>query len=559
MAFCLVPQLAEKLKNSIIDGTVNPNKLSEMTSSERRAFFTELLGESNAKPVNALFESKMILKNQQTGMINWAKKLTGISKETKRDIISQIQRLDKVIDPSEADAFLQDLASKRLGVDISFDEARTISQLSKRITETEDKIGKADRLDYGKSVVELNDYINELKGNANKLNLSDFKQNAGKASVQFISRTAGLAKSVTATGDNSAIFRQGWKTLWTNPVIWQKNAIKSFEDLVRTFGGKEVIKEVQADIVSRAVYPIMKKAKLAVGIAEEAYPTSLPAKIPLLGKAHKASEAAYTAFLQRTRADVFEKYIQIAQKTGVPLTDDELISIGKLVNSLTGRANLGRIEPVADIVNNVFFSPRLLKSHFDVLGGQVVTGAGGSNFVRKQAALNLLKIISGTATVLVTANALMPDSIEKDPRSANFGKIKIGNTRFDVTGGMGGIATLAARYITSSSKSSITGNVSKLNARDKNDKPVFGGRTRTEVVSDFFTNKLSPAARVLYEIGKGQTFSGERPTLKNQASNLFIPLPYKTFQELNNDPDSANIIISMIAESLGISTNTYGK
>src|SRR6201999_101121 len=109
---------------------------------------------------------------------------------------------------------------------------------------------------------------------------------------------------------------------------------------------------------------------------------------------YKASENAYTGFVQRTRADVFDRYIQIAQQTGVDLNDDELRSIGKLVNSLTGRGNLGKVEPAAGVINNFFFSPRMIKAHVDTLL-QPISGAGGSNFVRKEAAKNLLKIISG--------------------------------------------------------------------------------------------------------------------------------------------------------------------
>jgi hypothetical protein len=153
----------------------------------------------------------------------------------------------------------------------------------------------------------------------------------------------------------------------------------------------------------------------------------------LIGRAYKASENAYGGFVHKTRADIFDKYIEIAKKNDVELTDNELINIGRLVNALTGRGYLGKLEGAAETVNTIFFAPRNLKSHFDVLGGQILTGGAslseikngenkGSNFVRIEAAKNLVKIVAGTALVLLIAKALRPDSVEEDPRSANFGK-----------------------------------------------------------------------------------------------------------------------------------------
>jgi hypothetical protein len=41
------------------------------------------------------------------------------------------------------------------------------------------------------------------------------------------------------------------------------------------------------------------------------------------------------------------------------------------------------------------------------------------------------------------------------------------------------------------------------------------------------------------------------------VSNLLTPLPITNFMELQNNPNSANIIASMLADALGIGINTY--
>lgn len=547
-----MPEAVQRFKIGLKNGTINPAKLADMSSADRNKFFEQFVGKPNAQGVNSLFESKLLLKNQNQGFLLWAKKVAGLKPELRKDLISKISRLDKVLDPVDKKVFLHDLASTKLGVNVTQDEAKTIADLSKSVESARSMMeAGGDRIAFGRAKVNLSNYVNNLKVSADKLSMADLKNPIGLGG-KIISRVAGNAKAINASMDNSAIFRQGWKTLWTNPIIWQRNARQSFVNLVKQFGGKEVMNEVHADIVSRSTYDKMVRAKLAVGNLEEAFPTTAPEKIPILGRAYKASEAAYTAFVQKTRADVFDKYLQIAEKSGVNINDSkELEAIGKLVNSLTGRGSLGKLEPVGNIVNNVFFSPRFLKSNLDLVLQPLGAGGAKTAFVRKQAAVNLLKIVSGTAAVIATANAIKPGSVELDPRSSDFGKIKVGDTRFDITGGSSSIATLAARLAEHSSKSTTTGQITQLNSGK------FGAQTSMDVVTNFFENKTSPAASVVRDILKGKDPNGNKPTLTNEAKNSFTPIGIQNYMQMKNDPNSANKLITMIADGLGISANTY--
>ena len=542
MLICIPPRIAEVFKKGLIDRTIDPERLSQMTSKERHDFLATIVGKENALGVNALFESKLLLKHQQLGMISWAKKTLGLSPVAKRDIISRIERLDKVLDPVDEKAFLEDLASQKIGTGITFDEAKNITELSKVITQTRTAMETGgDRMDYGRASVALINYVSALKEQTAGETLRGYIRNP----IQLLTDTAGVAKSMKASFDNSAIFRQGWKTLMTNPGIWLRNARKSFVDMWKEFKGKSVMDEVNADAISRKNYQLYKNERLPIGTIEEAYPSQLPEKIPVFRRLYKASQSAFTAFVYRQRMDVFDKYVEIAEKSG-----GEITGLGRLVGSLTGRGELGRIEPIANVVNNVFFSPRFLKSQFDVLTAHTFDRTI-SPFVRKQAAINLLKIISGTAAILTIANAVRPGSVEKDPRSADFGKIRIGDTRFDMTGGMASLITLAARMISNSSKSSTTGKVTELGAGG------YGDSTRMDVLYNFFENKFSPAASVVKDLMKGSDFQGNKVSFLGETNNLLTPIPITTGIELANNPNSANIVISMIADVLGISTNTY--
>lgn len=572
--YCLIPSLAEKMKIAMKSGEVHPDKLSKMSSKERVELFEKLIGKRDANDINALFESKLLLKNQQKGMLSWAKTVTGLKAPAKRDIFAAIERLDKALNPADEKEFLNSLANKRLGVEVTMDESKKIFDMSQAIQESKKGLNEDGvtfksedaRFKYGAAKTELNEYIKTLKSQALDVKIEDFKADPVAATAKAISQAAGTAKSLTSSMDNSSIFRQGWKTLWTNPGMWRKNALKTFEDIRKSLGDEDTLRGVYADGFSREnnMNGYYKKAKLAVGVTEESYPSSIPEKIPYYNKLYRASQNAYAGFLYRQRMDVFDKYIEIAKQTGVELTDKELASIGELVNSLTGRGSFGKYEGEAvNAVNNILFSPRLIKSHIDTLGGQIISGGTGkSNFVRKEAAKNLLKIIAGSASLLLIAKAVNPDSVELDPRSADFGKIKVGNTRFDMTGGMGSVITLASRLMPSKnrgklgffSKSSTSGKVTELNSGK------FGSQNVGDVIHNFLGNKLSPTAALLNHIWwKGTDFEGNKPTVVGELKSLTLPIGFQSIEKDWNDPKAAPFLLIMIANALGIGANTYDK
>jgi hypothetical protein len=547
--FCLLPQQADELARRINEGGLDVAALTRMSSADRHAAFADVVGDANAQHVNAAFESKLLLKNQQKGLETWIRQATEMKPDVKRDLLARVGRMDRVLQPE--DGFLADLAKQRLGFGVTQEEAGRIAELAKAASDAKAAMEKGgDRMDYGRAKVEFGNYVSALK--------NDVKRPMTLASA--LNTAGGLSKSIEASFDNSALFRQGWKNLWSHPEIWAKNAKQSFVDIAKQLGGHEVLDEVNADILSRpnALNGRYRRAGLAIGNVEEAFPSSLPEKVPVLGRAYKASEAAYTAFQYRSRADVFDKYMEIAEKSGVDVNDrTQLESIGKLVNSLTGRGHLGKAEGAADVFNSVFFSLRKVKSDLDFLTAHQLQ-ADVTPFVRKQAAINLVKTLMGTAAVLAIAHAVSPESVEEDPRSSDAGKIKAGNTRFDMTGGMGSLATLAARLATMKSKSSTTHVVNPINSGK------FGAQTGTDLVYNFFENKLSPVASVVRDLLKGEDRQGNKlhldaATAGREVGGLFAPLPASNAIDLYKDPNSAGVLLGELADALGIATTNYGK
>lgn len=555
MAFCLNKNTTETFLKKLKSGEIDPVKLSEMTSKARRGVFAEFMGVENAQKTNALFESKLLLKNQQRGMVNWAKEISGLKPAQKRDLVSRIEKMDEILNPETQEAFLEDLAAHKLQATVSMAEASEISRLAKDVSEKkvainpDSPIASEDRMEYGRAMVDFKEYVDDLKIESQKTTFADIKAAPAQAALKGLSSVGGLAKSLKATLDNSVIARQGLKVLFAEPGTWARNSLKTFTDMWKVFGGKDAMREVRADVLSRpnSLNGLYQKEKLAIGVTEEAFPSVLPAKVPILGKLFKASETAFTAFQYRTRADIFDKWTEIAGRTGADIT-----GIGKIANSLTGRGTFGqRLESVATFTNNVFFSPRFLKSNIDILTMHGFDSGIGP-FARRRAVMNTIKVITGVASVLAIAKAVAPNSVDFDPRSADFGKIKVGNTRFDFSGGSGSIVTLASRLITNQTKSSTTGIIRDLGTGK------FGSRDRMDVIINFFENKLSPLVRTFRDILRNRDFDGNKPNIFSVTSQLFTPFPIQNTIEILKKPEGAPLLIAVLADYFGISVNTYG-
>ena len=560
MAFCLPKEFANKFTQALKNGEIVPEKLAAMSSAERRTFFEQIVGKEHAKEVNALFESKLLLKDYKTGLVSWAKKVGGMSEAVRRDLIARIEKLDHVFNPADEHAFLSDLVAQKLGADVTMDEAKNISTLAKATDELKAKIPETspirsdERLQYGLAVDQYHQYLNHLLGKDKGMTFKEFITTPSK----WFETVAGATKGVLAAFDNSYFGRQGIKMLYTNPTTWAKAFAKSWGDAAKVMKGGDAMQAIRADIFSRpnAINGKYLAGKYALGINfEEDFPSHLPERVPVLGSLYKASEAMFNGAALRLRADYADKIIGKAEEMGINALDPvQAKGLGTLVNSMTGRGDIGRLTQIGDHVNTAFFSIRFLKSNFDTLTmhrlGFAIDDLSTRAFVRRQAAANLLKIVGGTAAILTIANALQPGSVETDPRSTNFGKIKIGATTFDITGGMASLLVLAARLATNESKSATTGRVVPLGTGK------FGSQTRMDVMDNFWQGKLSPIAGAFRDVFKGTDFNNNKVTPASVLANMTTPLPVQTMQDLMNNPKSAPFLAAMILDGLGFSTYT---
>lgn len=581
---CLPQAERDKITDGLIKGEIKLGELAGLTSQERNKVLSKYVGEDLSSVVNARFEQALVSK-QKDAMRNWIKGVTKPKDPIRREMLKKVDKVSQFLEPDAQYGFLEDLAELKLGLKVTEEEASTLLSLKETVDDLKLRIpqnspkGSEERLAYGLAVDRFKEYVGRLKLDATRLTAKERLQlrNTWQNVVDF----SGFAKSVVASLDNSFMGRQGIKTLLAGDYkIWANTAVSSFKDFGKTLMNSApegmfksrndaTMAMIRADIYSRpnALNGKYRAAKNGYGLGlltEEAFPTSVPERIPLLGRVFKASETAFNGSAMRMRADLADAIIANAEANGVDMLDEAQASaFGQLVGSMTGRGEIGKAAAVGRELNAVFFSIRFLKSNFDTVTAHQFSKTMTPE-AKKMAAQKTLRIAASIGALLTTAEILNPGSVEWDPRSSNFGKIQIGNRRFDITGGMAGLVVLGSRMVSvhngevgSWMKSSATGAYIKMSQGE------YGEPTYMDTVWNFFEGKLSPSFGMVRDFWKGQNYSGEKPTVVNSVIGLVTPISADILiEELQKGND--DLLMVMLAETLGFSVSDatmtgYGK
>jgi len=369
-----------------------------------------------------------------------------------------------------------------------------------------------------------------------------------------------IPRSLMASFDLSAPFRQGLMVATRHPTIFGRN----FGSMVKAFGSEKVYHGIHDEIRARATYPLMVEAKLPitelghdVGGREERFASSY-AETLTGGKYSpvRASGRAYTGFLDKTRADVFDHLIKSAQSQGVNIHDPHFLeSLGTYIGSATGRGELRTLAPAANALNAVFFSPRLMASRLNFLNPAYY--ARLHPFARKEALRSAIQLAGTASTLLGLASQIPGVKVNTDPRNPDWGKIRIGNTRIDIAGGFQQELRLLAQFASGVAISSTTGKRLSLTAGG------FGKPTRLDIVQRFFMGKESPIASLITDWMRGSTQIGQKFSWKAAAAQRMIPLLAQDSHDLYKEQHGGmNGLMAAFAGygvgSVGIGMQTYG-
>lgn len=371
-----------------------------------------------------------------------------------------------------------------------------------------------------------------------------------------IAEALNVPRALMASMDMSAPLRQGRVLISAHP----KKGAQSFKEMVKYFGNENTFKLAMEDIMRRPTAPLMKQSGLsltdvtadAVGLTnkEEGFMTNLAAKIPVAGRLVKASERAYVGFLNKMRADVFDDLAGEYIAGGIKPSDRPEVfqSLAKFINTATGRGDLGKFSTAAPLLNGVFFSPRFMASRIQMLNPAWYLKQ--SPEVRKEAAKTFVKFV-GSGVALLSLAKLGGAEVEMDPRSTDFGKIKIGNTRYDTWGGFQQWTRFIAQLATGEVKSSTTGKLRQLSKKE------FPYQSRLDHSFNFFVGKFAPIPALIADLARGQNMVGEPLDWKEETYEKVIPLYVLDVAEAVSQTGLGAIATAGVPAFFGVSVQTY--
>jgi len=372
-------------------------------------------------------------------------------------------------------------------------------------------------------------------------------EKAGKLS-QFLD-IANLPRAVISAYDLSGMLRQGGILTTRLTTAGKVGTVgRVFKDMVKSFISEkhamimdDIIRERPyfMEYIEHGGYHAPLNGTLSK--SEEAFMSKLSRHIPGI----RRSERAYITVLNDLRSESYhhtrQVFDNVVAKSGIPITDQDLKGLANLVNVASGRGSIGAMTSgnMGPALNAVFFSPRLVASRLQ--WPAILLNPNTPKLVRKEAMKQMAAFL-GAGTTLLTMAKLAGASINANPLSSDFGKIKIGDTRLDIWTGYAQYSRFLAQLTTAQRLTSIK-EIQNLN--------------RDEVIYRFAQSKLAPATGLFWDIFKGESYMGEDiGDIDAQAYNRLVPLFVQDLIDAINDQGAIGGLIASPA-ALGVGVITY--
>ena len=580
-------QYPDATDREIRDAITNYGKVSSNTKSDLQKKIDEI--RSIGKKISALediqAEKKRRESSKATGFFakQRAKNRLRILSDREQELKRQIKEEMSKMPLTEEEIALKE--DKRLEAFKKRAEAR-IKELKQRIAD-----GDFSTKPRPKSL-ELDEEAKKLNAEREKI-LFQFEEEKAKAKYRqrsgpqkafdaFIS-ALNLSKSLIASLDFSAPFRQGFVYTMSQDPRKTKQQMQEMFKLMN----EENYTNWLADLKASDEYNLIKASKLFVAepsaelsAREESFMSNLGQYVPVLGKSIKTrsgkevkvgfdlygkSERAYSGFLNVLRVQAFMEGATTLKEQGYTMEKNPEVfkAMADFVNNATGRGTGGRaFENSATTLSTVFFSPRLIKSRLNLFNPVYYYKMPPS--VRAIALKRMSKLIA-TSTMMISLLAIAAAGkggddeddvkIELDPRSSDFAKIRMGDTRIDFLGGFQPYFRTFVQAIRGEKKDIETGEIKKLNTD-------FGGATRMSVISNLFTNKFSPIARNFYEYLSKYDYQKEADAAKegkySAYTDLAVPIYLQGIGDLY-DEQGLNILWMTPLSVFGFDVQKYDK
>jgi len=269
-----------------------------------------------------------------------------------------------------------------------------------------------------------------------------------------------LPKAVRSSFDISWPARQGIMISGRHPLIWSKSiasnvrAYANPEWMIRQ--GKKLLDDPtpygvrmnDGSVQELRFGDILEGMDIVAKEVEPYYRAQLAEKLWLIGGQVRRSRVAFTGAGNEARASMARHWLDVWTKAGVDISPERLEKLGGVLNALTGRSTAIPQGWLFDVLQATWWSPQYRLSGPQVVGTMVKHGPGAlvkaatggrlipsaDPYIAGIAAQNLVAFVGGGISILSMLKASGLAEVELDPRSSDFGKIKLGPMRFNFWG-----------------------------------------------------------------------------------------------------------------------------
>jgi len=400
----------------------------------------------------------------------------------------------------------------------------------------------------------------------------------GERAIDIVRESAHLSRAIMTSVDLSAVLRQGGLGVYSHPVMAKKAAgemwhaiwsrEKEFQSMekLRSRPNAQLYEESGLNITdSEGKLSRQEEAFMGrwarTGIDFLGGKVQAGSKLALEPVA--ASARAYVTFINNLRADLFDTMVENLGQGG-QVTKEEAKLIASYVNVATGRSDLKSLNEKAATLNTVFFAPRYVASRFQYLAMPFyLMGSKDSGRVKKLIAKEYARTFAGATVFIGSLMALAylaaggddeeKPSLEFNPLSSDFSKVRIGETRLDPLAGLAQVIVLSSRLAAFHTKSSVTGKV----------KPFYEGgpyeTTHASEAARFLRTKLAPVpGAVVTSMSGMKNVVGEDVTPAGLVGGLFVPISVGEVLSTMEHRGIPKGLALNVLNLMGASVNTYG-
>lgn len=384
-----------------------------------------------------------------------------------------------------------------------------------------------------------------------------FKWMAGR---DKIIKAMNLPRSLQASYDISRTFRQDLVALARHPVIVGRNWPK----MIKAGRDPEAARVMMERIVAHPRYEEAIEDGLAItdyrgptkSIEEDMLGAEYAEKIPIIGKGVRFSNRAFNVGGAMNRMDIYSLLMDHAENVhrtwygkkvaGKALTKTERRHLTNVINAETGRGNLDFgfapasgsevMEKAGPLLTLGLFSPRLMAARVAFLNPVYYARLSGP--ARTEAMRALLQTVAAGSAVLYAADKIPGVDVGMSPLSADFGKIRAGDTRIDIWGGFQQYVVNVYRYSQKETQSSTTGEVTP--------------KTREDILWNFVSGKAAPIPAYGRDWQRGEDFAGQPFDPVKSAGKLFVPLNLQNAWGAKDKPKVAAASFGLGGVGLGM-------